>query len=186
MYLPAKTILNARSLLSLLVILAASSALEAGIFVDLPGIDGESKSKNHGRWIVCESLSFGVTRPVSQDVAHAGRTQSAAKFSEITLRRSLDISSVDFFMRAANGYTEHGDVVIELTRSNGEEQVVFLRLVLKGVQVASYSLESDDEGTTEVVTLKFSSISMSYKLYDGIKEAGEVTRTWDVAANKES
>ena len=177
MYLFAKTTLISRSL-CLLVILAASSAVEADVFVDIPGVIGEAQDVKHKNWVSCDSARFSVVRQASSSES---KVSSAPKFSEITLTRRMDVSSPDLFIRVANGQIAP-EAVIEFTDSTG---AVYLRLVLRDVAVTGYSFSASDEAITEEIRVTYSTIAMTYIVNDGGKNAGQLSRTWDVARNIE-
>ncbi len=181
MQLSAKTTLISRSLFSLIVILAASSAIEAAWFMDIDGVPGQATEKNHKNWVVCEAVQFGVARQVSSP---DGRSlPGAPAFSEITLTRRMDISSPDLFLRAAGGQSAP-EAVIELTNSAG---TVVLRIVLKDVAVTSYNVAASNQEIMEEIKVTYSKITMTYFAIgaDG-KVAGQISKTWDVARNMEN
>ena len=180
MYLSTKTTLFSRSLFSVVVILAASSIVNADIYLDLGDVPGAATERKHKSWIKCESAKFAVSRP---DSSPDGKSASsgAPKLSEITLTRFMDVSSTEFFIRAANGQLA-SEAVIEFTNSTG---AVYFRIVLRGVAVTSYSIAVSDEAITEEIKVTYSEIGFTYIANDGSRDGGSFTRTWSVSQNME-
>ena len=119
--------------------------------MELGDVPGESRSKNHENWIVCEGLEFGVKQAESQSTRGKSMSPSSAEFSEITLKRQLDVSSPDLFVSAAGGRVV-GEATIELTNETGG---VSLRLVLRDVAVSSYSVELADGKLFEEIKVTY-------------------------------
>lgn len=180
MFLLANTNLISRSLLCLLALLATASSARADLFVDIPGVPGQATENAHRNWIRCESAAFGIVRAPAPATAATRRTASGPRFSEITLVRTVDVSSPELFYRAASGDAAPS-VVMEFTRSAGDAKSVYLVIELKEVRVTSYSIAASEETDTEQVTLSFSEITMRYTAFDDAgRPAGTTERSWNV------
>ena len=180
MYLSTKTTLFSRSLYSVVVILAASSIVNADIFLDLGDVPGAATEGKHKSWVKCESAQFAVSRPNSSPDGKSAPS-GVPKLSEITLTRSMDVSSTDLFIRAASGQLA-SEAVIEFTNSTG---AVYFRIVLRGVAVTSYSIAVSDEAITEEIKVTYSEIGFTYIANDGSRDGGSFSRTWSVSQNME-
>ncbi len=181
MYLAAKTTRISRSLFSLLVILAAASIVRADVYLDLGDVPGAATDSKHKSWIKCESAQFAVKRPESSPDGKGAASSGAPKLSAITLIRSMDVSSPELFIRAANGQLA-SEAVIEFTNSTG---AVYFRIVLRGVAVTSYSIAVSDEAITEEIKVTYSEIGFTYIANDGSRDGGSFSRTWSVSQNME-
>ncbi len=180
MYLAAKTTCISRSLFSLLVILAAASIVKADVYMALGDVPGAATDSKHRSWIKCESAQFAVKRPESSPDGK-GASSGAPKLSAITLIRSMDVSSPELFIRAANGQLA-SEAVIEFTNSTG---AVYLRIVLRDVAVTGYSISASHEAITEEIKVTYSEIGLTYIVNDGSRDGGSFSRTWSVSQNIE-
>ena len=183
MFLSPKMSRTTRSLPSLLVVLSLTSVANAGLFLDLDGLQGPATQKGYEKWIEGASMKFDVARSVA-----SGSTKTAtgsAQFSALSLTKSVDVSSPELFLLAANGQVM-SEAVVELTNPTGD---VYLRVVLHDVVVSSYSVSasaSEEQASSETIQLTYSRITMEYIVAsDDGKGATTVSRTWDIPQNTE-
>jgi type VI secretion system secreted protein Hcp len=112
--------------LSITTLLALSAHSFAAAYLHLEGIDGESKSARHSKWIEIQSFSFGVSKT----------TNTPPNFSELHLSKTIDKASPKLFLRAANGQIfKHGvlEVFREGPRAARILQVKFLDCFLSSI-----------------------------------------------------
>lgn len=129
----------------------ASQAHADHIFLQIPGIPGESIVRGYENWI---------------DITSMGEEFSRRTCGGITLAKGLDKASPLLALAAVNA-----DPVAQATvavRGNGETQVEFLRLVLNDVLVASTTIQSTDanQAVSESVRLLPRSVSITYRQQD--------------------
>lgn len=121
------------------------------IFLEIPGIPGESVADKYPNWI---------------DVSSMGQEFSRRSCGGLTVSKRLDKSSPALAVSAVNG-----DVLAQATVAvvtGGERPQETLRLVLSDVIVASTTIQSadPDKTVTEAVKLLPHSVSITYRPQD--------------------
>ena len=157
------------------------SNLPAAIFAKYDGVDGESRDRDHPKWIDVLSVEWGMDRPGS----------SAAS------RRRGDVVVRDFFLvveydKASPKLAEKclkGAVIpkleIELTANYGGTRATYLKYELKNVMITSFQVNAsgnDEAGPpTVVVGSNFEEIKVTYTEFDDTgKPLGNVEYEWKV------
>jgi len=68
------------------------------IFVQFPNVKGSVSSENYAGWVGIDSLSFGGDWPILTSVGRVtDRNSSLPNFSEVTMYKRLDASTVPLF-----------------------------------------------------------------------------------------
>jgi type VI secretion system secreted protein Hcp len=169
-----------------LALLGATTSAEAGAFLKIQGIEGESTDAKHDKWIEVLSMSSPIFRaPVTDPATGVSRRRGDVIMDDITCAKELDKSSPKIAEALCNGtfYDEveiHFTVPVQVTDPDGTvrtEQEPYLIYKLKDVIVTSYSFHGNAAGDplpTEEITLGYTEVEWTYVVLD---PAGVPTET---------
>lgn len=155
------------------------------IFLKYGTIKGETTQTTHKEWIEVNSLHWGVGRGVSSGVGGGSKREATApSVSEITLTKSMDISSPLLLKEALGGKAV--EVKLELTQTdNSGKHVSYQKYVLSDTLISGYSMSSGGDRPSESLSLNFTKIDSEYLNIDdkfASKTTGHVV--FDIAASK--
>ncbi|MDB5415893.1 MAG: hypothetical protein JWR10_4228 [Rubritepida sp.] len=155
------------------------------IFLKYGEIKGETTQTVHKDWIEVESFQFGVGRGISIGVGGGSKREaSAPSVSEITMSKTMDISSPLIFKESLGGKAV--TVKIELTQTdNSGKHVAFQKYILSDTLISGYSLSSGGARPSESISLSFAKIDSEYMNIDdkfAAKTTGHVI--FDIALSK--
>lgn len=146
------------------------------VFLELKGIDGESKSKPKA--IDIEKLSFGVRAPHD---AFTGQPVGKREHSGLTCVKHTDKSS-PLLMKAlfTNQNIDSGKITV---RKAGLSQQEYLTIELEDIYVTSFTLNgssgAESEIPTETVQLGYRKITVTYKEQTSLGTLGGQTVATD-------
>lgn len=144
--------------------------MAANMFVQISDIPGDGTEKNHTKWIVINSLTWGVERAVDMtDLGTTQRGHANSNFQKVEVSSELGEASAKIMLSVANG-TIRPEIIIHQCRS-GESASAglepYLKWKLKDVQIDSYSVDGSDEAVpTESWTLAYRSMEVEYSETD--------------------
>lgn len=146
------------------------------IFLQIPGITGESSDPNHQGWIDISAWQWEVLRKINSSSSTRGDRESAnAVISDLKLSKYFDKSSLQLFIEACCGTGK--DITLHLTKTGaGNGADVYLEYVLKNALISGYDVggtEQDVKRPIENITVSFVEIEAKYISYDedGIAES---------------
>jgi len=148
-------------------------------------INGESTVDKHDKWITIDSIQFGVGRGISSVGGGGDRETSNPSFSEVTMSKTMDVSSTELFMQAISGKSL-GKAEIHFIQTGGTDVKgqSYLTIELDEVLVSSYSVSSGGDRPSESFSLNFTKISYQYDKFDGGKIVTGTAKKWDLAKNE--
>jgi type VI secretion system secreted protein Hcp len=156
------------------------------IFMKHDGIKkGSSTTKGHlgsEGWTEITDVQWGAGRGITAAHQGAEREAGSPSVSDMTVRKSLDISSYRWFEEGlwGDGHT----VTIHFTKTNKDQQDVYMEYILDNVLVSRYSTTSDGDRPTEELELNFTRIEYNYCSQDAKNDKGETPKTeYNLAAN---
>jgi type VI secretion system secreted protein Hcp len=157
------------------------------IYMQFDKIKGDVTTDGFKEWIDLSSMQFGVGRAITMTTGKAAnRAHGAPSFSEITVSREFDMSSVGLLQSVVSG-TEGAKVTIAIVETSGKELKKYVEYELADVMVSSYSVSSGGGVPSESISLSYTKIIMSYTASDKAGKAGNVPRvTYDLATAKAS
>ena len=170
---------------------AIPSKADAAAYIKFDGIDGESKDKDHDKWIDILSIDWGAHKPGGGATGQSRRRGSVV-VEDLSFAKELDKASPKLQEKCLMGEIIP-KLEIELTRpvtdANGEtREVVYLKYELKNVLITStrFHYEAGTAGNadpvpTEDFSLNFEEIKVTYTELagDGSKK-GNVEYSWKV------
>lgn len=154
------------------LVLLSTLIIQAGIFMEIDGIAGESSDGNHTGWVDVDSLTHGVMW---------GGGQSA--HSPVTVTYTMDKTAPIMNMYACTQNTIDY-VVIELTQPGDTSKMVY-RVRMENVTVSGTSTSTQTNGALEVaLSFDFDRIRWSYQEYDISGSPGALEEYgWIVSTN---
>jgi type VI secretion system secreted protein Hcp len=153
------------------------------ILIDIKGIKGESKIKDHTDQIDVLAWSWGMSNAASGHVG-GGAGSGKVNVNDLSFTKYVDKASTDLMLHCCSG--KHFDEATLYVRKAGEKAMDYLKIVMKPVFISSVSTggSGGEDRLTENVTLNFTKVQVEYKTQDDKGKAakgGEMG--WDVGAN---
>ena len=171
------------SLLTLLLGSLVCNPLFAAMYLCIGEIKGDVTADGYEDCIDIDSFSDGVVRSIS-NVGGGGRDTSNPQFSEISLGKSMDSSSLELRKQAAVGRPL--DMNIHFVQTGAESLCEYYRVQLEDGIVSSHSTSNAADQPYESLSINFTRIR--YTLFQSdAKGCGISSTTWgfDLAANTE-
>lgn len=176
-----------RPVLALLSVLLVSLSMPAaaGAYLQLEGLEGDSKEKGHEGWIELLSISESIVSQSSVGPAGGAGGIPKVQFGPLQLVKLLDSSSVGLRQSLAAG-TKYDNAYIDITSAAVEKPVVYFRYELKNVVITSISMSAaGDSVPVEDFAITFQEIKWIYTPQKGDGSKGDkVEAGWDITTNK--
>jgi type VI secretion system secreted protein Hcp len=156
------------------------------IFMKRAGIDkGSSTTKGHlgsEGWTEITSVRWALGRGIASASQGAEREATRPSVTEITVQKPLDISSYRWFEETLWG--DGKTVTIHFTKTNKDQQDVYLEYILDNVLVSGFSTSGGGDRPHETISLNFTRIEYNYCAQDAKNDRGETPKTeYDLALN---
>ena len=100
-----------------------------------PDLSGESTDVDHKDWIEVLSYSLGMNQPVSTASGTGGRSAGRVGFSDFSVMKQVDKSSLDLMLHCCKG-THFAKVELQVHEASGEKHQ-FLVWTLEDVIISS-------------------------------------------------
>ena len=135
------------------------------IFIDVDGVDGESKDDAHDKWIEVLSSDFSMSSPSSG--TGSTRRRGEIVFEDIILTKEIDKSTPKLQEKCAKGAVIP-EVEIDVTRNVGGYPITVIRYVLKNVMLTSFisTAGTSEEPPMDTFTLNYEEIKVTYTELD--------------------
>ena len=157
------------------------------VYLQIDGINGESRDDRHRNWIECTEVHWGLSQPQSCTASTGGgHTAERCEHSEINFIKLADLASPILMQSCSTGKTI-AKARLEFMRADGlGERIKYFEINLENVLVCHVTSDMrEGEILTEHVGLKFSRVNWQYiqqRITGGI--AGNTTGGWDLASNR--
>lgn len=153
------------------------------ILLQIKNIKGNSTLDGYADAIILDTVSHGVTLPMSMDMANTERALGRPSFTELAVSKATDQSTPALYNACASG-TKLGDATISVGRNESGKFLLHVKYVLGNAMVSTISTGLSGGGS-DSVTLCFSKISMEYTQQAAAgNKAGTASFGWDLATNK--
>ena len=157
------------------------------IYIKYGDIKGDVSAEGHkgsDGWVEVNSFQFGVGRGIASPTGgSADREASAPSVSEITLSKTMDVSSYRWLEEALWG--EGQAVTIDFVKTDKDKLEVYAQYVLTDCMVSGYSVSSGGDRPTESLSLNFTKITFNDITMGSKNEDGSPDRVYyDLAAGK--
>jgi type VI secretion system secreted protein Hcp len=168
-------------LLSAACVLPQGAAAAVDIFGKFTGVEGESVSQDHPKWINVDAYSWGASNSGSIGPG-TGQGSGKVDFADFSFTKLVDKSSPVLLLALAKG-THFDEALFDVVRTGGDP-VNFLQYAFTDVLMTSYSIGSGGDIPTESWSFTFGKVQMTYRPQDAKGNLGSpVTFSWDVAKN---
>jgi len=152
------------------------------IFLQIPGIKGESTVAGHEQWIELNSVSFGVSTAVAAPTGQLGKPQ----FDAVTATKRLDSTSFLLYSYALTAKGIDG-ARIEIVGQAGDVQTVLYRVDLTKGNIVAVSSQIQNAQAQGQETLQFWCSQMQWSTNSVSASGASVVAFqtgWDVVNNK--
>lgn len=161
---------------------------ETDMFLQVAGIPGESRDRDHQMWIDPVAFHWGVSRPGRQFPIEGRPPTPVADHADLTIVKRIDSSSPKLFLFCCSGQAIK-QVVLEIWKP-GERPVRILEYKLSDVIITSVKPVGSAVSTPylmEEVALNYAKIEVSYTPIrpDGTPDS-EISASWDRQTNSGS
>lgn len=152
------------------------------IFLQIPGIRGESTAAGHEQWIELNSVSFGVSTAVAVPTGQLGKPQ----FDAVPATKPLDSTSFPLYNYAPTAKGIDG-ALIEIVGQAGDVQRVLYRVDLTKGKFVAVSSQIQNAQAQGQETLQFWCSQMQWSTNSVSASGASVVAFqtgWDVVNNK--
>jgi type VI secretion system secreted protein Hcp len=158
------------------------------IYLNIEGVEGESKDSEHTKWMEILSFSWGVSQPGAGAPSSTGsHTSGKASFSPLSFSKMSDLSTPALVSACQSG-KHFTKVTIDILRAAGDKREKYLAYELEDVAIGDYSLSGSDGGGVpiESFSLWYGKYKLTYKATgtDTGAQKGQKAAEWDLRANK--
>lgn len=135
------------------------------IYLKIDGIDGKATAAGHEKWMVVDSLQWGVGRAISSAVGSSkDREASKPSISEVSVTKMMDESSPRIFTEACIGKGKK--VTIDLCTVGTDKIETYMSYELEDTMISGYSVSSGGDRPSESISLSFTKIVMKFIPHD--------------------
>lgn len=155
----------------------------ADYFLRVDGIPGESADAEHRGEIDVLAFSWGVSQ-TGDPAARSGAGSGKAAFDDLLVVARTSKASPLLWLACAAG--THIKTAVLACRRSGKAAVEFLTITMSDVVVASYELDSSDDGPPlDQIGLAYARLETQYTPVDPTGKAqAPVKAGWDLASGK--
>lgn len=154
------------------------------LYMKYEDIDGDVTTEGYAKWIEVHSLTWGARREIEMPInKSADREALLPAVSEITLTKSMDVSSATLFEEAVGGDMDR-TVNIALCSVRNKEMVELARYTLYNTAVSGYSFSANGETPVENISLNFTQIEIKYTTLNRDPKGNPAVTNFDLARVK--
>ena len=164
-----------KSILKILILVISISCVQAQtqLYLEIPGVNGESTRANFANQIPVDAYAFSVSSPKSK--IPTGRMRSAVQFSAIHISKKIDVATNPLLNALTKGQ-RYDRVILRVVNSvGGQSSQAYLTYTLLNVFISEYKVEgnTEDSKPREEWVMDFESIESIYTLIERDGSAGE-------------
>jgi type VI protein secretion system component Hcp len=151
---------------------------QAGLYLQIDGIPGDSTAVGHENWIEINSLQFGEGGPSGSAPAGSGAPTAKGVMSPVTVSMQFGLASVRLFQATLSG-RRIANATIQAVRA-GESPMTYLELKLQDLTISSDSVSSGGSNPSESTSLAAGRVTYTYwpQKADG-SQGDPIIATWD-------
>ncbi len=159
----------------------------ATLFVQIDGVAGDSIEKNHDKWIIVDSVDFGLARNSEQEGGVISRGFGKTVFQAIEFSSEVGKHSGPLMTASATGKV-YKKIVIDQCKAGEEENTaleVYVKWTLENAMIQSYRISgSADDIPKETWSVKYGKVKFEYSETDPktMKLTKSKEFSWDVGA----
>jgi type VI secretion system secreted protein Hcp len=150
-------------------------------FLQIVGIEGESRDAKHKGWLDVASWSWGESHP-EPPVHGGGGGAGKAQFQDFHFVIRVNKASPQLFLACASG--KHIKEAKLAARKAGKGQQEYLTWTFSDILVSNFQVSASSEVPTESVSLNYAKVKLEYRPQkaDGSLDA-PISAGWDRKAN---
>lgn len=163
----------------------AAQAASVDYYLEVDGIEGDSKHDSHRGWIDVLSFSWGVTHSTGSGQGGAG---SAGKpvFQDFSWSQIVDSSIPSMFVELTQG-RHIKEVTLDVVRPGDKSSSPFFQMTFENVLLSSLSVAGSGEEPVASLSFSYSKIELVYTPQDPKGGAGSAVKGgWDLKNAKTS
>lgn len=161
--------------------------MSATLFVQIADIEGEAVEKAHAKWIVVDSIGFGMARHSLGEGGSAARGFGKAVFQEMIFSSEVGCHSAPLMTAVANAKS-FTKITIDQCKSSDDASSgleMYMQWTLDDAVVVNYQISGSSEGIPrESWSIMYTKIRCAYKATDPktLKLTKAKEFAWDVGA----
>ena len=157
--------------------------MAADMFLDIDGVDGESKDNTYSGKIEISSFSWNIRNQGSFGRGSGGGV-AKADFDDLTITKLVDSASPTLMLYCANG-KHFPKAKIIARKAGGDSPLEYIVINLEKVFVSGYSTGGTNGAVlTEQVKLNFAKVHVDYTPQEEGGGAGaKIPFAWNIAGN---
>ena len=160
-----------------------SFAASDPIYMNFPGISGDTITRGFENQIQVDSFQWGVERAISSPVGGI-REAGAPHVGEITITKLMDKASPLLLQSSLVGQAV-SPVTITFVKEAGTGPVRYAEYTLDNVLISGYSVSSGGDNPTESLSLSFTKITFKFTPTNPDGSPGTpIQTTYDLALGK--
>ena len=134
-------------------------------------IKGDSALDGYEDWVQFDEVKWSVGRACTSSTGGGDRKFSEPSFSEISLSKAMDKSSIDCFIEACGGKKPY-PVLLTWVDNSGDAIEIYHQVELGNAVITAYSSSSSGDRPDDKITLNFTEITVHYTRFppDGAPE----------------
>lgn len=160
-----------------------SFAASDPIYMNFPGISGDTMTKGFENQIQLDSFQWGVERAISSPTGGT-RESSAPHVGEITITKLMDKASPLLLQNSLVGQAV-SPVTITFVKNTGTGPIRYAAYTLDNVLISGYSVSSGGDTPSETLSLSFTKITFTFTPTNPDGSLGTpIQTTYDLALGK--
>jgi len=132
-------------------------------YLKINGVDGESTSKGHEKWIDIDSWSWGLANTSSS--SGGGGSVGRAVFEDFSWMQGIDASVVPLFLGVATG-KHYADATLDVVKTGGAASSSFFQMIFKDVTLSSLHTDGNAATLQAAGALRYESVELRYRPQD--------------------
>ena len=151
-------------------------------FLQIAGIEGESRDVKHKGWLDVLSWSWGESNP-GAPVGGGGGGAGKVDMSDFNFMTTTSKASPKLFLACAAG--QHFKEAKLVGLKAGKDQQEYLTWTFSDILVSAFQVSASSEVPAESVSLSYAKVKLEYlqQKADGSLDA-PISAGWDLKANK--
>jgi type VI secretion system secreted protein Hcp len=152
------------------------------LYLSIDTISGNCTEAGYEDWIMLESFNLSVSNSLTSNAGNSERTSGGVQITEMNCAKTMDVSSL-LLAEACAGNKNLGEVILSVTRTDGDEQLELVKYTLSDAMVSNISTAGYGGGDlpSESFSLNFTAIDATYTKQkpEGTAE-GTANFAWDM------
>jgi type VI secretion system secreted protein Hcp len=156
------------------------------IFLKFGSVLGDVEDAGHTNWINLRSVSWGMSRPVTNAAgSSSGRVLSAPQVADLNISKEEDVATIPLLQAAFEGSPVIAQ--IDFCSTGSGQQNVFYTILMQNAIITAFSQGGADGRPSDMFTLNFTQVSFTgTQLEPDGTAASPASYGWDLSTNSSS